>query len=59
LEQVKNALEEKLNRRFKKDPRLKEHNYAALELGAAAVNENAQPQEEGYEQDLSPLRGGQ
>lgn len=42
LEQVKEALEEKLNRRFKKDPRLREHNFAALELGAAAVKEPVQ-----------------
>ncbi|NMD42912.1 MAG: pyruvate oxidoreductase subunit gamma [Firmicutes bacterium] len=37
LEQVKEALEEKLNHRFSRDPRLREHNHAALELGAAAV----------------------
>lgn len=37
LEQVKEALEEKLNRRFARDPRLRGHNHAALELGAAAV----------------------
>lgn len=39
LEQVKNALEEKLNRRFAKDPQLRDHNHAALELGAAAAKE--------------------
>ncbi|HPU01599.1 MAG: pyruvate oxidoreductase subunit gamma [Firmicutes bacterium] len=44
LEQVKEALEEKLDRRFKKDPRLREHNFAALELGAAAVKEKATAQ---------------
>ncbi|NLA11515.1 MAG: pyruvate oxidoreductase subunit gamma [Firmicutes bacterium] len=37
LEQVKAALEEKLSHRFAHDPRLREHNHAALELGAAAV----------------------
>ncbi len=37
LEQVKEALEEKLNHRFSRDPRLREHNHAALEMGAAAV----------------------
>lgn len=41
LEQVKEALEEKLNRRFERDSRLREHNYAALDLGAAAVKEPA------------------
>jgi 2-oxoglutarate ferredoxin oxidoreductase subunit gamma len=44
LEQVKDALEEKLERRFKKDPRLREHNFAALELGAAAVRKKAPAQ---------------
>lgn len=39
LEQVKEALEEKLDRRFRKDPRLREHNFAALELGAVAIDE--------------------
>lgn len=33
LETVRQALEEKLERRFKKDPRLREHNFRALELG--------------------------
>ncbi len=42
LEQVKEALEEKLNRRFRKDPRLRDHNFAALEMGAAVVKEPAQ-----------------
>ncbi len=42
LEQVKDALEEKLNRRFRNDPQLKDHNYAALELGAAAVTNTVQ-----------------
>ncbi|NMD43754.1 MAG: pyruvate oxidoreductase subunit gamma [Firmicutes bacterium] len=37
LEQVKEALEEKLNHRFSRDPRMREHNHAALEMGAAAV----------------------
>ncbi|NLA05984.1 MAG: ketoisovalerate oxidoreductase, partial [Firmicutes bacterium] len=41
LDQVKEALEEKLNRRFKADPQLREHNFAALDLGAAAVKETA------------------
>lgn len=41
LEQVREALEEKLNRRFREDPRLREHNFAALELGAAAIAEKA------------------
>ena len=39
LEQVKEALEEKLDRRFRKYPRLREHNFAALELGSAAIDE--------------------
>lgn len=39
LDQVKDALAEKLNRRFRNDPQLKDHNYAALELGAAAVTD--------------------
>ena len=39
LEQVKIALEEKLNRRFAQDPSLRDHNHAALELGATAVKE--------------------
>lgn len=42
LEQVKKALEEKLSRRFKVDRQLREHNFAALELGAAAVKEKNQ-----------------
>lgn len=42
LEQVAEALEEKLNRRFNKDPRLRDHNIAALRLGAAAVQEQVQ-----------------
>lgn len=46
LEQVRSALEQKLNRRFGEDPQLKDHNFAALELGAAAVKEPA------------PIRGG-
>ncbi len=41
LEQVKEALEQKLNRRFEKDPQLRDHNYAALEMGAAAVKKPA------------------
>ena len=41
LDQVKEALEEKLNRRFEADPQLREHNFAALDLGAAAVKETA------------------
>lgn len=45
-EQVKSALEQKLNRRFGKDPQLRDHNFAALEMGAAAVKEAA------------PVRGG-
>jgi 2-oxoglutarate ferredoxin oxidoreductase subunit gamma len=39
LEEVKAALEEKLNRRFKQDPLLKEHNFRALELGYARIKE--------------------
>ncbi len=36
---VKGALEEKLNRRFRQDPQLKEHNFQALELGYARIKE--------------------
>ena len=37
LDQVKEALEEKLERRFKADPQLREHNFRALELGYEQV----------------------
>lgn len=37
METVQKALEEKLDRRFKQDPRLKEHNFQALALGFDVV----------------------
>ncbi len=39
LELVQGALEEKLERRFAADPKLKEHNFRALELGYDRVAE--------------------
>lgn len=41
LDHVKQALQEKLDRRFAKDPRLKEHNFQALDLGYTRVKEEA------------------
>lgn len=41
LDQVKGALDEKLNHRFEKDPHLRDHNHAALELGAACIKQPA------------------
>ncbi len=38
---VKEALAEKLERRFAADPRLREHNYQALELGFEQVSEKS------------------